>query len=132
MQLVEVFAGGGHHLAIAAILRERRCGSLARVALDLERVRAPKRIAMVYLHLALVGPTGLSASGRTRQQQRIARHHPVDALGIHARSAGIDPLPVHPCASAPTAVTAGENLFGFWGAVQSRGNSSTLQAASAS
>src|SRR5882672_7942028 len=75
----------GHDLAIAAVLGEGGRDGLARVALDLEAVRAPAQIAGQDRHRSLVRPARLVAPRGARQQQAVARHHAVHALGIHAR-----------------------------------------------
>ena len=94
----------GKDLAVAAVLCEGCRHGLARVALDLEAVRTPAHIAVRDCHFPLVRPAGLAPPRRLRQQQRMARHHAVDALGIDPRCTGGDSMPVHQCAGASIAI----------------------------
>lgn len=81
-------------LAIAAVFREGRRHGLTRIALDLEAVRASAHVAPRDCDLPFMRPTGLASSGCLGQQQRMAGHHAVNALGVDPRHAGVAPLTI--------------------------------------
>jgi putative transposase len=70
-------SGPGHHLAVAAVLGERGSHRLARVALDLQAVRAPAQVTSLHSHLALMHPTRLAPARCLGQQQAGLGHHAV-------------------------------------------------------
>jgi len=77
---------------------------LTRVALDLEAIRAPARVAGLDRDGAGVRPARLSAPRRLWQQQGIAGHHAVHALGVHARRTHARAFAIDQRAGSPVAV----------------------------
>ena len=88
---------------MTAVLGERGGDGLAGVALDLEAIGAPARVAHRNRNDADVRPARASSLRRLRQEQPVASHHAVSALGVHASRAR-RALLVHQRAGAPVAV----------------------------